>query len=270
MSKIHKALTKAAHEKVEGKPIAPEEIERHEPGFSGCDRHLITLFKPKSIAAEQIRKLKTSLLERAGGDCNRCILITSAVQGEGKSLTATNLAISLAQEINEHVLIIDADLRRPSLDRYLGLNARYGLSDYLADNDALNLPELLVKTAIPKLSALPAGSVTSSAAELLASEKMRNLVKEVRSRYDDRYIIIDSTPIMSTSEPDILSGQVDKIIFIVKAGKTPREVVKRSLLRIDKEKILGVVLNNVDLQTTGYHYGYYRYYGYYGRENAER
>jgi protein-tyrosine kinase len=225
---------------------------------------LITLTHPKSIAAEQFRKLKTTILEsaEANGGGRKCILITSAAIGEGKSLTATNLAISLAQEIQNHVLLVDADLRRPSVHKYFGIGKSRGLSDYLSNE--VELSQLLVKTDVPKLSILPAGTIANNAAELFSSHKMKNFLAEVKARYADRYIVIDSTPVMPTSEPDILSRQVDGILFVVRSGQTPREVIQRSIQRLDKEKLLGIVFNSIDLKGTGYHYGYYRYYSYYG------
>lgn len=270
MSRVHQALKKAEREKMGGGISHEEhsvEVEEHSPEESSIDQRLVALLDPGSSAAEQFRKLRTSILEHSNSNPPRCILITSSVPGEGKTVTAVNLAISLARGVDEHVLLIDADLRRPGLHKCLGLNPGSGLSDYLTDN--IELSDLLIKTAIPKLTFLPAGPVSDKASELFFSDKMRNLIEEARSRYEDRYIIIDSTPAMGTSEPDILSRQVDGVIFVIKAGKTPREVIKRSLLSLDKEKILGVVFNDVDFRTTGYHYGYYRYYSYYGKEKKK-
>ena len=267
MSKIHKALQKAEMEKREKTTDQKEEYEPTKEFSADIDQRVVTLSDPESLTAEQFRKLKTSILINAGpnGDGIRCVLITSSAIMEGKTLIATNLAISIAQEVQQHVLLIDADLRQPSVHKTLGITMGRGLSDYLSGD--IELSQILVKTAIPKLSVLPAGKPTSEPAELLSSQKMRSLINEVRSRYDDRYIIIDSTPIMSTVEPDILAQQVDGIVFVVKAGKTPREIIQRSLSRLDKNKILGLVLNQVDFQPTGHDYQYYRYYAY-GRHQS--
>jgi receptor protein-tyrosine kinase/non-specific protein-tyrosine kinase len=259
MSKIYRALKKV--EKEAEKIITP--IVSRDTMFAEYDQHLVTLLTPHSVAAEQFRKLKTGILEtQESNNDKRCILIISSVGGEGKTLTAANLAISVAQEIKQHVLLIDADLRRPGIHNYFDMPASPGLSEYL--NESIDLSQLLVKTPFPKLSILPAGTPTNKAAELFASQKMRNLVREVKSRYEDRYIIIDSTPVMSTTESDILSQQVDKIVFVVKAGSTPREVIKRSLLHLEKskDKIIGVVFNNTDIEASRYSYGHYRYYSY--------
>jgi len=281
MSKVHEALKKAERERhyPTGVLTKKEETQREETvsqvkkesrysakSLKGpsLDHHLVTLLDPKSAAAEQLRKLRTSILECSNGNSPRCILVTSSILGEGKTTTAANLAISIAHGIQKHALLIDADLRKPDLHNYFGLNPGPGLSDYLTHD--IQLPDLLIKTSIPRLTLLPAGPVADKPSEVLSSNKMRSLIEEVRSRYEDRYIVIDSTPIMSTSEPDILCRQVDAVIFMVKAGKTPREVIQRSLQSLDKEKILGIVFNDVELRTTGYHYGYYDYSSYYGKK----
>ncbi|MDY6971065.1 MAG: polysaccharide biosynthesis tyrosine autokinase [Thermodesulfobacteriota bacterium] len=259
MSKIHKALQKAEKEKLEEKSIAVKPVFRKREPIAEFDQHLVTLLQPKSIAAEQFRKLKATVLKILERKSGSCIMISSAVAGEGKTLTATNLAISIAQEIQQHVLLIDGDLRRPNIHKVLSIEDNMGLSEYLSGD--LDLSRFIAKTSVPKLSVLTAGALTTKPAELFSSNKMKELIREVRQRYDDRYIIIDSTPVISTSEPDILARQVDGILFVVRAGKTPREVIKRSLMCFEKEKIMGLVFNEFDIRATGYHYGYYNYYG---------
>ena len=116
-----------------------------------------------------------------------------------------------------------------------------------------------MRTGIPKLSVLPSGSIASNPAELVGSEKMRNLVKTLKSQYANRYIIIDAPPIMLTTEPVILSEMVDGVIVVVLAGKTPREVVQKALNSIHREKILGIVFNQIKAKTSYYHTSEYYY-----------
>ena len=258
MSKVHLALKKAEEEKKRGTSKKEGPVEgKHDPSAPHVDQHLVAFLKPESTISEQYRKLRTVILEHSNNNHTRCILVTSSVMGEGKTITSLNLATSIARGIEEHVLLVDADLRRPSLHNYLGLDPAAGLSDYLTGD--MDLASLLVKTPIPKLTLLPAGPVSDKSSELFHSEKMRNLIEEVKSRYNDRYIVIDSTPIISTADSDILAQQVDGIVFIVRAGMTPREVVKRSLAGLEKKKIIGLVLNDVDLRAAGYNYGYCYY-----------
>ncbi len=199
----------------------------------------------RTIATEQMRKLRIAMLEGgiAGDNHPRTILVSSALAGEGKSTVSANLAVAISQMIGEHVLLIDSDLRRPDLHNFFGMQPKPGLAEYLAEE--LDLADLLVKTEFEKLTLLQAGKVAANSTELLHSDKMRNLIKELKSRYSDRYIIIDSPPLLSTSEPDVLAEQVDGIVLVVRAGMTPREIVEDILSQLNPDKILGVVMNDV-------------------------
>jgi exopolysaccharide/PEP-CTERM locus tyrosine autokinase len=193
----------------------------------------------------------------------RSILITSTVADEGKSFIASNLAVSFAQNINEHVLLIDSDLRNPKIHKYFGFDDVPGLSEYLAND--FTLPSLLLKTNISKLSILPAGNPPFNPAELLSSNKMQTLLSEVTSRYPDRYIVIDTPPPQFTSETSAIASQVDGIIFVVSSGATSRTNISKTIEMIGKDKILGVVFNKHDQRysrsfSIGKHNHYYQYY----------
>ena len=186
------------------------------------------------------------------------ILVTSAVPREGKSTVASNLALAISQGVKEHALLIDCDLRNSHITPFIRRNILpLGLSDYLMGK--LNPTNLIVRTRIPKLSVLPSGSITPNPAELLGSEKMRNLTKTLKSQYSNRYIIIDSPPIILTTDPIILSEMVDGVIVVVLAGKTPREVVQKAVNSINKEKIFGIVLNQIEAKPSPYSSGNYYY-----------
>ena len=199
----------------------------------------------RTIATEQMRKLRIAMLEGgiAGENHPRTILVSSALAGEGKSTVSANLAVAISQMIGEYVLLVDSDLRRPDLHNFFGMQPKPGLAEYLAEE--LDLADLLVRTEFEKLTLLQAGKVAANSTELLHSDKMRNLIKELKSRYSDRYIIIDSPPLLSTSEPDVLAEQVDGIVLVVRAGMTPREIVEDILSQLNPDKILGVVMNDV-------------------------
>jgi len=184
------------------------------------------------------------------GKAARSIMVTSAVPGEGKAFVAANLAISIAQSIQEHILIIDSDMRVPSIHRQFGFDDIPGLSEYLANGTPLSM--LLQKTKVDKLSILPAGKPPHNPAELLSSQRMSKLLEEVRERYSDRYIIIDSPPPKLTAEANALARQVDGILLIVKYGSTPRDMVSDLIELLGKEKILGVVFNRVDMRLSNY------------------
>jgi capsular exopolysaccharide synthesis family protein len=211
---------------------------------------------PNLIAAEEFRKLRTFIFQSSISKPMQTLLVTSAVPGEGKSTVASNLALAISQGDKEHTLLIDCDLRNSHKNPLYRGNTALGLSDYLMDK--LDLASLIVRTETPKLSVVPSGPIISNPAELLGSEKMKKLMNTLKSRDGHRYIIIDSPPIMLTTEPVILSEMVDGIIVVVLAGKTPREVVQRAIKDINKEKILGIVLNQIKAKSSYYHSsGYY-------------
>ncbi|RKY26911.1 MAG: hypothetical protein DRP79_04095, partial [Planctomycetota bacterium] len=206
------------------------------------DRNYVREIRHRSIATEQIRKLRLRM-NTTTGERVRTILVTSALAGEGKSTVAANLAVAISQMIGEHVLLVDGDLRRPDLHNFFGLPPKPGLAEYLEYD--LDLSQLLVKTDFDKLTMLQAGKVPANSTELLNSEKMRHLIMEVKSRYPDRYIVVDSPPVLSTPEPDVLGSQVDGIVLVVRAGMTPREMVEDVLLSLNPDKVLGIVMNDV-------------------------
>lgn len=224
------------------------------------DSSLVTLLRPDSIEAEQFRLLKNNILFPEKGTPPRSIMITSASPGEGKSFVASNLAVSIAQNIDEHVLLMDCDLRSPKIHSIFKLPQGPGLSEYLSK--AKPLSSLLVKSFINKLTILTAGANPKNPSELLSSEQMRRLIYEVRSRYSDRYVIIDTPPPYITSEANALVRQVEGVIMVIRHGKTRKKDVEDVINIYGKDKIIGVVQNFAE-KRTGYGYGYYKYgYGY--------
>ena len=171
---------------------------------------------------------------------------------------------------------MDCDLRNPMLARWFGLENVKGLSDYLMGDGKIS--EFLTKTEIEKLRIFPGGAVQDNPTELIGSKKMEALIRELKSRYSDRYIIFDSTPLLATSESEVLGKLVDGIIMVVRAGVTPRETVKQAITSLEKDKILGLVLNDLEFKSSGLFSryfgsnGYYYTYGYrygYGKKGAK-
>jgi protein-tyrosine kinase len=195
---------------------------------------------------------------------HNAIMVTSADSGEGKSLTAVNLAIVLAQEYNHTVLLIDADLRRPSLHGYLGLQPTLGLTDCLVDG--IDVSQALIKAGTPRLSFLAAGRTAINPAELLSSNKMRSLVHEIKSRYRDRYIIIDTPPVLAFAETHAMSSYVDGILFVVKEGAASSSVLA-ALDILQGSKVLGIVYNNVSAESKSARYSHYYHYYYKQKRN---
>ncbi len=234
--------------------------------YNQLDKNLVALFKPQSFEAEQFKILKTSLLFPTTGKPPKVIMVSSAVPGEGKSFVAANLAISLAQNIDEHVLLMDCDLRIPTVHTRFGFGETAGLSDYLSGRTSLS--SLFLKSKVDKLTILPAGKPPHNPSELLSSDRMLQLIDEVKSRYSDRYIIIDTAPPQLTAESTALAKQVDGVLLVINYGKTKREVIDELVNSFGKEKILGIILNRFSLQSSSYFkYGKYdKYSKYYGRK----
>jgi capsular exopolysaccharide synthesis family protein len=187
-------------------------------------------------------------------------MVTSAIPGDGKSFVAANLAISIAQGIEEHVLLMDCDMRRPSIHSRFGFSQGVaGLSDYLAKKKPLE--SLLKKTVVDKLTILPGGAMPQNPSELLSSQAMKDLLTETKSRYSDRYIIVDSPPPQLTAETTALANYIDGIILVVKYGTTPKDLIRDLLEKLGREKVIGVVMNGYRVPTTErYGYGKYKKY----------
>jgi len=239
--------------------------EKQTPFFAGTkvsydsnniDKNLVALLNPQSFEAEQFKMLRTNLLFPASGKAPRSIMVTSSVPAEGKSFVAANLAISIAQSIQEHVLLIDCDMRRPSMHTRFGFGDIPGLSEYLSNCTPLS--SLILKTKIDKLNILPGGKPPHNPSELLSSQQMSGLLEEVKERYRDRYIVIDSPPPKLTAETNAISRQVDGIILVVEYGSTPRQMVSDLIEKMGKEKILGIILNKLDIRFSSY-YGMGKY-----------
>jgi capsular exopolysaccharide synthesis family protein len=218
------------------------------------------LANSNSLLAEQFRKLRSVITTHSLANGLRSILITSCMPGEGKTTVSLNLSGTIAQGLDDSAILVDADLRRLSLTSLLGLRNAAGLLDILEERASIE--ETLVPTEIERLSLIPGGVNPTNPAELIASIRMKNLVQQLKKQYRDTYIIIDSTPIISTSETQFLSQMVDGVIVVILADKTRRDLVKRELQLIDQKKILGVILNCAEFETSDYYRKYYRdYYG---------
>jgi capsular exopolysaccharide synthesis family protein len=200
------------------------------------------------------------------------ILVTSSLPREGKTTSAANLAVTLAQ-LGDRTLLIDADLRKPGVGRLLNLNGgKYaGLSSYLAGVSSLDLVTVQ-HPAIPNLSAIPTGPLPPNPADLLSSHRLVDAITELRSKF--KFIVIDTPPVMAATDAVILSVQADGVLLVVRSGETPKEAFTRTrdLLVSVKCRLLGVVLNAVDSSAPDYYYSYRYYpysYGYGGKESAE-
>jgi exopolysaccharide/PEP-CTERM locus tyrosine autokinase len=223
-----------------------------------CDPKLVVLDAPDSLDSENFKILRSQILFSRNRERPRTILVTSSFPGEGKTFVSCNLAVSIAMGIDEYVLLVDCDCRRPGIHKMFGYENKEGLHEYLTGQK--ELPELIIGTEIKKLSLLPAGDVPPNPAELISSSTMGALVKELKDRYQDRFIVFDSTPSQVTSEANVLAKYVDGVIFVVLAQKSPSPAIQKAVNEIGREKILGLVFNGYSQAYKNYHKYYKKYY----------
>jgi exopolysaccharide/PEP-CTERM locus tyrosine autokinase len=226
---------------------------------------MVTAAGGRTNVVEEFRIIKRPLLKRALAERTaddkpaNLIMVTSSLPGEGKTFCAINLAMSIAMELDHTVLLVDADVARPSVLRTLGLPAQRGLMDILLD-DKLDLSDVMLRTNVDTLSILSAGASNPRATELLASQTMSNLVHEIANRYPDRIVIFDSPPLLLTSEAHVLANHMGQIVMVVEAETTTQHAVSESLRQLEGCSNVNLVYNKMrDFpgieETYDYHYG---------------
>ncbi|MDB5960860.1 MAG: chromosome partitioning ATPase [Massilia sp.] len=229
------------------------------------DMGMVTAAGGRTLLVEDFRIIKRPLIKRAFAEPaidqppGNLIMITSSVPGEGKTYCAINLAMSIAMELDHTVLLIDADVARPSVLRTLGLPAQRGLMDILLD-DKLDLADVMLRTNVDTLSLLPAGTSTPRATELLASQTMKTFVYEIANRYPDRIVIFDSPPLLLTSEAHVLATHMGQIVLVVESETTTQHAVKESLRQLEGCSNVNIIYNKTREfpgieETYDYHYG---------------
>jgi len=234
---------------------------------------IVTPNAPRSHIADEYRVIKRPLISNAMGRGaaalahGNLIMVTSAVSGEGKSFTSVNLAMSIAAELDHTVMLVDADVARPSILRMLGLPDGPGLLDLLEGKAQMS--GVLMRTNIDKLTILPSGTPHARATELLASDAMRLLLNDISERYPDRIVIFDSPPLLLTTEARVLATQMGQVILVVQADNTLQVDVQHALATIEKCPVKMMLLNKVRAEAKGkYGYGYGYGHGYGGKKHA--
>jgi len=285
MSKITKALEKAARDRLqrlqERVTVTPKQtvltLESSRIGAIASagevkiDPHIVSAADSKSPIAEQYRIVRTNLQSSQLRVGSKAFVVTSAVHGEGKSVTAINLALTLSRQENLKVIVVDGDLRKPSIHKWLGLGQRTeGLSTVLQRGGDVN--GSVIRLHEPPLAILPSGPTPEHPAELLESSAMKRLIATLKSQFD--VVLIDSPPVLPVADPGILAAIADGVLLVVRAGKTQRKTAgqAQALLKQMKATMLGCILTHVEYYLPGY-YRYYHYYRYGSQEagngNAE-
>ncbi|KQV79046.1 protein tyrosine kinase [Massilia sp. Root351] len=228
------------------------------------DIGLVTAAGGRTTLVEDFRVIKRPLIKRAfgprpaGEKPGNLIMITSSLPGEGKTFCSINLAMSIAMELDHTVLLVDADVARPSVLRTLGLPVQRGLMDLLLD-EKVDMADVMLRTNVDTLTLLPAGTSNPRATELLASQTMTSLVYEIANRYPDRIVIFDSPPLLLTSEAHVLAGHMGQIVVVVEAERTTQHAVKEALSQLEGLNNVNLIYNKTrefpGTETYDYHYG---------------
>lgn len=257
MGKFTEALKKAAQKRIE----RVEKQEEFRPFVvksapdSQIDPHAVAYFDPESPIAEQYRILRTNLQSLDKTNPAKVVAITSSIHAEGKTMTAINLAVTFARDLNKKsILLVDADLRKGTLTKDLGLKPEKGLADILCDG--ANAEDALLSIGIDNLHILPAGNKPANPAELLGSKRMKDMIAEIKQQYD--YAIFDCPPVVPVTDAGVLASQCDGTIVILQAGRTQRGIVAHTQdrLRAVKAKVLGFVMTGIEYHIPQYIYRY--------------
>jgi len=235
----------------------------HGFGVNAVDKLVVTPTIPRA-AVEQYRKLAASLHHAQLERQIKVVMITSAAPGEGKTLTSTNLALTLSQSYRRNVLLIDGDLRRPSVHAVFDVPNVLGLSDGLKNEVEHKLSLIQISE---HLTVLPAGRPDSDPMSGLTSDRMRRLVAEAAARFD--WVLIDTPPVGFLSDANLLAAMADVTLFVIRAGRSPFRLIQRALDAVGRNRIIGVVLNAVKESDDVVGYGYYGYYGHYGPQRKQ-
>lgn len=260
MGKITTALKKAAEERLTRIDKITKIKEREKMiikkiGESKIDPCIVSYFDQKALISEQYKIMRTNILAMNNGKPPKVFCVTSSLHSEGKTVTTLNLAISLSQAIHKpRILLVDADLRRGRVARYLGVNQNVGLTEILTDQ--ADFDDVVFHLDIENLAFIPSGAVPENPAELLSSDQMKKFINSVSHQFD--HVIIDTPPIIAVTDSGIVGAQTDGVLMVIQAGRTQRGIVRRAeeLLNQAHTKIIGHVLTNIEYHLPEYIYRY--------------
>ena len=252
MGKMFQALKKAEKERAKLLKKAGENPAALDPGDGEIDPHLVTYFDRMSPISEQYRTLRTNLKGIDSERPPRTFTVTSAIPREGKSISALNLALTFADDKQSRVVVVDADLRKPSIHKLMTVDNQRGLSDFLAGNVMLEL--VLQRTRMANLSVIPAGRLSSNPSEMLSGSRMDDLL--TRLSRDFNYVILDTPPVVSITDAAIVGPKTDGVLLVLKLGETPKPVAAQAVDLLEKAnaRVLGTVLTHLSPEMKDYYY----------------
>jgi len=270
MGKITEVLKKVKDERIsriQKKPEIQYVVKNVEN--TSVDQHIVSFHDPTSLIGEQYKMVRTNILSLKAAKNYKTFVITSSVNGEGKTVTALNLAMSMAHDLNKKsILLIDADMRKGKVTSYLGLNSHAGLSEVLTGQAEAD--SVLISPGIDNFSVILAGKIPKNPAELLGSKKMQSLIASFKTRFD--YIFIDTPPVMPLTDACILGRMVDGVVLVIQAGHTQRATVKHAQNRLHQAgaRAIGCIMTNVEYHLPQYLYRYVQEYSAYKHENGNK
>jgi len=244
-------------QKIQRKPEIQYVVKKIEN--TKIEPHIVSFHDPSSPIGEQYKIVRMNIQSLSATKGYKTFAITSSISGEGKTVTAVNLAVMMAQDLNnKNILLIDADIRKGKVAKYMGLNRSPGLSEIL--KAGVEPDDTFVSPNIDNLTIIPSGATPKNPAELLGSKKMKTVLESLKARFD--YIFIDSPPVMPLADPCILGAMADGVIMVVQAGRTQRDMVKHAEQRLlqSHANIAGYVMTNVEYHLPEYLYRYMNKY----------
>jgi protein-tyrosine kinase len=223
-----------------------------EPDLISLEKNRCVCFREDAPELDYYKMLRTQIMQRTKAKGWNTVMITSALPGEGKTVTSINLAMAFAKAYNQTALLVDSDLRQQKVYYYMGIDSRLGIFDHIVEGRPLK--DIIIWPRIEKMTLISGGRIINESAELLGSPKMKSLIEEMKTRYNDRYILFDAPPVLSGADALILSSLVDGIVMVVEANKTSLKDIQEALTLMPKEKFLGFVLNKHTSERQGYYY----------------
>ena len=221
--------------------------------YDHLEQRRIISFNKHNLLSNSFDLLRTQVLQKMEQNGWKTLAITSPTPEAGKTVIAINLAMSIAHQTDKTAMLVDFDLRKPKVGQYLGLDLDKSLNDYLDPKASVNLEDIIINPQLPRFVVLPTAKKTENSSEVLSSSKVTNLISELKSRYDDRYVIFDLPPLLNTDDAIAVLPQIDSVLMVVANGGSTKQEIEESMRHLPETNLLGVVLNKAEEVTHSYY-----------------